>query len=372
LVLKKVTLQGIRPQGVQRWYCKDCRRAFTPEHAGTGKYTREVQEQAAMLYFDQGASYRAVARGLLRMGISNIDAKGCWSLVQRLASNCKAPWEISLGFNPRWSGYLAVDGDSIPIASHRQSILLGVDVESLDIPHLILAEHEDAENWLFFFVVLKGTLGYPFKGIVSDGDPAIESVVQLVCPGIPHQLCVKHFGDGLHRYLRYQSSHGRGTWREVQRFEETVRSCLYARNLQEAKQLLEAIRADPGFRRVHLEDGLALLERNFGRLTQHFLHPGLPRTSNVAEGVIRKLDRRLNAMDSFANHQTAWNTIKMLALHTRFRTLTDCRRLHKHRNGLAPLELAGVNIQGLNWIHCGQRTQQRDKGTISSTETTEL
>lgn len=122
LVLKKVTLQGIRPQGVQRWYCKDCRRAFTPEHAGTGKYTREVQEQAAMLYFDQGASYRAVARGLLRMGISNIDAKGCWSLVQRLASNCKAPWEISLGFNPRWSGYLAVDGDSIPIASHRQSI----------------------------------------------------------------------------------------------------------------------------------------------------------------------------------------------------------------------------------------------------------
>jgi hypothetical protein len=87
----------------------------------------------------------------------------------------------------------------------------------------------------------------------------------------------------------------------------------------------------------------------FDRLTQqHFLHPGLLRTGNVAEGVIRKLERRLNIMDSFASHQTAWNTIEMLTLHTRFRTLTDWRKPHKHHNGFAPLELANINVQDLN------------------------
>jgi len=358
LILKTVTLQGIQPRGIQRWYCKDCHRAFTPVHTanGPGKYALEVYEKAVMLYFDQGASYRAVARELHRMGIPHIDAKMCWSMIQTLASNCKNPWEVSLELNPQWSGYIAVDGDSVKIFNHRESILLGADVESLDIPHLILAEHEDAENWLFFFIVLKNTLKYPLKGIVSDGDPAIESAVELVCPGIPHQFCVRHFQEGLHRYLRYESTHGRGTWRLIQRFEDAVRMCLYASNLQEARMHLGVIQLDPEFRQIHLEDAIQLLEHNFDRLTQHFLHPGLPRTSNVAEGVIRKFDRRLNTMDSFGSHQTAWNTIKMLTLHTRFRTLTDCRRPHKHRNGFAPLELTNVNIQGLNWIRFSQRT----------------
>jgi len=356
MVIQRITLQGARPHGVQRWYCKGCQRAFTPirTEGHESRYAMEVVEKAAQLYFDQGASYRAVARDLRQLGI-RIDAKRCWRLIQDLAARCKAPWELSRDLAPSWSGYLAIDGDSVKVASHRESILLGVDVESLDIPHLILAEHEDAENWVFFLLVLKETLGYPFKGVVSDDDPAIRYALDVVCPGIPHQLCVKHFQDGLHRYLRYQSSHGRGTWREVDRFETAVRYCLYARGLEEACVCLAAIQGDSGFRRIHLDDGIGMLERSFDRLTQHFRHPGLPRTSNVAEGAVRKLDRRLTPMDSFASHETAWNTIKMLAAHGRFRILTDCRRPNQHRNGFAPLELAKVNIHGLNWIHVGQK-----------------
>jgi len=183
------------------------------------------------------------------------------------------------------------------IASHRELALLGVDIEALDIPDLILAEHEDEENWLFFFLTLKYDLGYPFKGILSDGDPPVERAIKLVCPRIPHQFCVKHFQDALHRYLRYQSSHGRGSWREIQRFEQAVG--LYAETFAETSARLAFIQSDVGLKKFHLEDAIQILMRNFDRLSQHFLHPGLPRTSNVAEGLIRKSDRRLNAMDSF-------------------------------------------------------------------------
>ncbi|MDP3012660.1 MAG: transposase, partial [Candidatus Subteraquimicrobiales bacterium] len=332
LVLKRITLQGVQPKGVQRWFCKDCGKPFTPKRpeAELQHYNLAVHEKAVMLYFDQGASYRAVAREFYRLGLKSVDAMRTWKLVQTMASNSKTPWQVSLELKPQWCGYIVVDGDSLKVGNHRESALLGVDIETLDIPHLILAEHEDIENWLFFFLVLKYTVGYPFKGIVSDGDPAIEEAIRLVCPGTPHQFCVKHFQDGLHRYLRYQSSHGRGTWREVQRFEDAVRRCLYTTTLEEARKYLLAIQIDPGFRKIHLEDGIRMLERNFERLAQHFLHPGLPRTSNVAEGLIRKLDRRLNAMDSFGSHETAWSTLKMLTIHTRFRNLTDCRKPNGH------------------------------------------
>ena len=67
-VVKRITLQGVEHKGVQRWYCKNCRRAFTPQCSlrGTNKYTLDVYEKAAMLYFDQGSSYRGVARELKR------------------------------------------------------------------------------------------------------------------------------------------------------------------------------------------------------------------------------------------------------------------------------------------------------------------
>lgn len=371
MVLKKITLQGVQPKGIQRWFCKDCHKPFTPErNTYVSKYNLEVHEKAAMLYFDQGASYRAVARELRRLGLKSVDAMRAWHLVKTLASNCKAPWEVSLELKPTWCGYIVVDADSLKVGNHRESALLGVDVETLDIPHLILAEHEDLENWLFYFLVLKYSLRYPFKGIVSDGDPAIASAVELTCPGIAHQFCVKHFQDGLHRYLRYQSSHGRGTWREVQRFEDAVHQCLYAKTLEEAKKLLTAIKIDPGFHKIHLEDGIQMLQRNFERLTQHFSHPGLPRTTNVAEGMIRKLDRRLDAMDSFGSHETAWNTLKMLTLHTRFRILTDCRHPHQHKNGFSPLQLAGVNTDNINWIPFGQKRNHTK--LMAKTSTTQL
>jgi transposase-like protein len=366
LVLKRISLQGVEPKGVQRWFCKDCHKAFTPKRIeiGLSHYDLAVHEKAALLYFDEGASYRAVARALQRIGLKSIDAMRAWKLVQTLAANCKAPWQVSLELQPQWSGYLAVDGDSIKIASHRESAVLGVDIATLDIPHLILAEQENEANWLFFFLVLKSPLRYPFKGIVSDGDPAIENAIRLVCPTVPHQLCVKHFQDGLHRYLRYQSSHGSGSWREIQRLENAVQYCLYAKTLAEAKTHLAFITSDPGFKQFHLEDAIGKLQGNFERLTQHFSHPGLPRTSNVAEGLIRKLDRRINAMDSFGSHETAWNTLKMLTLYTRFRTLTDCRIPHTYRNGFCPLQLAGIDTSALNWIRFSQLSKNAYSNTV--------
>jgi hypothetical protein len=91
----------------------------------------------------------------------------------RMGFQSKSPMQVSLELKPRWCGYLVVDGDTITVGRNSECLMVGVDSYSQDIPHAILAEHEDGMNWTHFFLVIKYPTGYPFKGIISDGDPAI-------------------------------------------------------------------------------------------------------------------------------------------------------------------------------------------------------
>ncbi|GAH79815.1 unnamed protein product, partial [marine sediment metagenome] len=121
--------------------------------------------------------------------------------------------ETSLELKPNWSGYLIVDGDSMRIGSHKESLLLGVDAFSQDIPHAILAEHEDGQNFTHLLLVLKFPINYQFRGIISDGDPSVQEPIKVVLPGVPYQYCVQHFEKELYRYIRYQFTQKRGYWR---------------------------------------------------------------------------------------------------------------------------------------------------------------
>ena len=171
---------GKHRTGHVRWYCKSCQRTFTP-------LVEQITEQGAQLYFNSEASYRAVGRELDMM------PKTAYRRIIALGFNSKSPLETSLELKPRWSGYLIIDGDSIRIGSHRESLLIGADAYSQDIPHAILAENEDGLNWTHFLLVLKSPISYPFKGVISDGDPGVQGAIKLVLPGVPYQYCVRHF-----------------------------------------------------------------------------------------------------------------------------------------------------------------------------------
>jgi len=172
----------------RRWYCKDCDHTFSPGVASQGKIVavkHGLDYRAATLYFDTGTSYRGVGREL---GIHSMTA---YTHIAELTQNCKAPWEVSVELKPTWSGYLIVDGDSLPVQDHREPLLLGVDAHTQDIPHAILAEHDDGQNRTHFLLMMRTPILYPFKGITSDGDPAIQEAIAAVCPDVPHQLCVQ-------------------------------------------------------------------------------------------------------------------------------------------------------------------------------------
>ena len=320
-----------------RWYCKSCKRAFTPRSG-------QISTEGARLYFDYEASYRAVGRDL------KINPMTAYRKVIALGFNCKSPMEVSLELKPRWSGYLIVDGDSIRVGSHRESLLAGVDAYSQDIPHAILAENEDGMNFTHLLLVLKSPIGYPFKGVISDGDPSVQGAIKAVLPGMPYQYCVQHFEKELYRYIRYQFTQKRGHWREAERFLEAAKKLLYANSYEEAKEYLLAISTDPGFKKAGLEPAINKIRVNFDDLTRHHFHPGMPRTTNIGEGLFSRLDSKINQADGYKCHATALATLNMIIMHYRFKTFTDCRKKNKHKNGKSPLELAGVDVSKINWI----------------------
>ena len=94
---------------------------------------------------------------------------------------------------------------------------------------------------------------------------------------------------------------------------------------------------------------------NFSDLTRHHFYPGMPRTSNIGEGVISRLDSKINQADGYAGYDTAWATLKMLIMRYRFKKFTDCRKKNIHKNGKSPLELCGVDVSNINWIKFSQR-----------------
>lgn len=53
---------GMNPSGTQRYWCRACRRAYTPEPKPSG-YAETVRQQAVQLYVD-GMNLRRIARTL--------------------------------------------------------------------------------------------------------------------------------------------------------------------------------------------------------------------------------------------------------------------------------------------------------------------
>jgi hypothetical protein len=94
-------------------------------------------------------------------------------------------------------------------------------------------------------------------------------------------------------------------------------------------------------------DSLRSVERRFGAYTAHHLAPGLPPDNNVAENVIKQLNKKLTLMEGFTTLESADRFCRLLVACYRFKRFTDSRN---GSNGRAPLEAAGVDLDGRDWL----------------------
>lgn len=312
-------------------------------------------------------------------------------LVLEVAEQCKTPAEMSRQLGLDWRGFLIVDDKHISV--HGKNVVWYVSVDrGGDILHAEVMPAQTVGGMVEFFEVLRDDLSYPMKGLTTDEESLFTLAYRRVYPGKPHQICIKHVLDGIDRRIGYTAKQrALEAWKR--RIREVVRSLpgrkqdgSYDRSVHEITQGMKRIkefklnlgpieRLRKSLRRILMsrtyESALArwavfhrhpdrgheahrimteVIGRKWRSLTAHYDHPGMPRTNNDAESVMRQLELRLKTIGSFGKIHNAKAYVNLLVAYLRMKPYTDCRGSRKRRNGLSRLELAGAEIAVKDWL----------------------
>jgi len=364
------------------------------------RYTPGVLSESTKRHIEDRSSVRVVAKRLgeeLHVRISRGTIHGA---LTQACQACKTPVEVAQALQPCWAGWLHLDGKGIKLKglpAYAWTAFLAQDSTG-DLVHLALWEGaEQRELIRDFLLVIRDTLHYPIRGVISDLSEEIIWAVQQVWPGIPHQGCLTHTLRLIDRHTDYLAIRHRlmsqlqrwRRWRDdtpiLQRQTPTYRAGVsairqtiatikhvHARALrlrrrariwlsshthQEAEsQWAEVKRASASARSMGERALAASLHTHQALLLTYLNHADMPRTNNRIENLIKQLNRRLKTLEGFGSPQQARGYLYLWSIYHRFKPYTDCRGRHRHKNGRAPLECAGVDLTGLDWFRFSQKS----------------
>ena len=312
----------VRGRKIQKFRCLKCGHTFS-KRITHGKLTANEKVKIARTHLEGRTSVRQLVRdtGLAKQTIQNA--------VYETINKCVDSAFIARYLKPNWGGNLVVDGTMIRVYDwsakhfrynkqekrflHKLIWIVALDLETLDIVHQFLGEEETMIDLILFFREIKN-IGYDLKGLVSDGNSDIKRSAQMVYEKhFNHQLCTTHYIRGLRTRLRQENI-------TIKRYEE----------------LKKAI-----YKEVWIP---GLPEELF--TYQEF--KCLPKTNQQIENLFRQLKLRTHSINQFHSYDTAQKYLNAWSLARRFTPFTDCK--NKKKNHKAPLELAGCDIKGLDYL----------------------
>lgn len=268
--------------------------------------------------------------------------------VDELGGRAKTPVEVSAVLRPpSWSGFLGVDGKAIFVAGEEAALLVGVDQGTHDVVHAVVAEVEGEEAFerLVREAVTKG--GYPLKSLVSDASPPFLAAHANYFARAPLQLCRIHASRRLDFTIPKAKRSPDAPLRAE--LKDRVRAVLFATTKEEARRLFRDLLGErTRYEGLGRGDTIGAMERSFELYMTHHRVQGMPADANITENVIKQLGKKLRLMEGFASLESAERFSRLLVGCYRFKRFTDsCRR---DGNGKSPLQLAGVDTEGIDWL----------------------
>jgi transposase-like protein len=336
---------------LQRFLCRGCGRTFTSSRRAArprARFADDAIEEAVRLYVQGLPSYRVLSALLeQRLGrpVGRFTLNG-W--VDELGGRAKTPVEVSAELRPpSWGGFLGVDGKAIYVRGEERCLLSGVDQATHDVVHALVlqAESEDGFERLVREAVTEA--GYPLKGLVMDAAPPFLAAHANSFARLALQLCRIHAS----RRLDFDIPKAKNSPDAPLRAElkDRVRTVLFAPDEATARGLLGALLQDRArYEGLGRRDTLGALEKRFDLYMTHHQVEGMPADANITENVIKQLGKKLRLMEGFATLESAERFTRLLVGCYRFKRFTDsCRRKD---NGKSPLQLAGVDTEGTDWL----------------------
>lgn len=329
----------------QRFWCNDCRKSFLfkTDHERLSPAKKRLLTRQ---YLEGRSSYRVLAR--LHCLSKTTILKTVLEVISELAS----PKVIAALLNPNWSGIISVDGKYIRTFdwsveyfkltarerrfAHKTVLLAGIDVLTKDIPYFRLGDEETMIDLVMFFRGLK-EVNYDLRVLITDGNPDIVRAARKVYgTEFKHQLCHKHFLETLKVYAKDENE---AQSADTERLVELIGRALKKRYHIEFSGRTET-----------QEKIVRYYDKHYEQLSVWVKIPSVPRTNNHIENLFRQFNLRLKTINIFRNYQNTEKYLNALILARRFTKFECCRGRNKMKNGKAPLELAGCNIKGLDYL----------------------
>lgn len=292
-------------------------------------------------------SYRVLATMLsdkLERPISRITLNE-WVL--EVGGRAKTPLQVSAELAPPWwGGVLGVDGKEISVRGEDRPVIIAVDHPSQDIVHALVVPYESEEGYEQLIRESVTEAGYPLRGISADLAPGLVRAHENYFAQVPLQACRIHFDRRLDQLI----PKAKGTEMAPLNAEvkAKIRNVLYAGSEAESRRHLDQLLSERGRYGEVAYPVIASLSRNFDRYMTHHHHQDFPADNNATENVVKQLAKKLRLMESVSTEESARRYIRLLVGCYRFKRFTDST--YAPRNGKAPLEIAGVDLAGKDWL----------------------
>lgn len=279
------------------------------------------------------------------------------NIVHHVTRSVKESLWVAENFKLSWSGILIFDGVSVHVFNrlakrldlrkftkreiknlHKKVWLCGIDYVTGDLPHYDLGDEETMVDLVLYFRTLKKT-GYKLAVLVSDGnEDMIRAARHVFGNHILHQLCTRHFIQGLHSKVGEDALiNDAGTAALIGLIQRVIE----ANTLEASGAYYSELKAQP-LRNDLQRKIVATFYQHQNELTTHLQYPHIPipHTSNDIENLFKQLRLRLRSLGSFRDFRHARHYLKAWALWRRCTPFTDCKGARKTRNGRSPLQLA--------------------------------
>lgn len=317
-----------------RYFCKRCQRKFSVN------YRPDTSASELLNLYLDGVPFRKI--GFERGRSATTIYRKCVSRLKLLPSNLRITQRYA-DVN-RYNGYLVFDGKYLNVKGYPKGIVLlwGVDFETHDASHYLLAPSESCIACLSYFASIKA-LGYNLKLLVCDDNDAIKMAASYVYPNASIQTCQNHFLESIRRDLNVRSS------KTYQPFFLNIEAVLKERldpfsfNLK----LGEIYKEFNGIENRRVAYWISEMIRRKEELLAYQRFPGSPSTTNIIEAFNSHLEARLRAIKGFESYHSADLWINGYILRRRLKPFTDCGEYFKHLNGKKSLERvlkSGLNL----------------------------
>jgi len=222
-----------------------------------------------------------------------------------------------------------------------------VDIYTQDIVHFLIVSKESLRNFRLFICQIKEEINYPLQGAVIDLRSGLSTAIREFYPGIPIQACVIH----LSRQIDYRLPKSRKSpfYEENKTLRKILHSILFAEDIKKAYRSLKCLeKVEKDYQTRSQRSVIKMVKWNLPLILAHHFHKALPRDNNIIENVIKQLNRKIKLVEGFKSEESAKNYLKLLIMHYRFKEFNNSS--DKSKNGKSPLQLAGVNTKGLDWL----------------------